>query len=57
MQHSRGQALTESALVAGLMVGIFFLPIFGGRSLFFLLIDVLQIYFNSFVAVVTLPIP
>ena len=53
----RGQALTEYVLIVGLGLAALFLPLFNGRSIFLLLIDVFDIYINSFHQVVTLPIP
>ena len=56
-QSERGQALTEYSLIVGLALGALFLPLFNGRSIFLLLIDVFDIYINSFHQVITLPIP
>ena len=53
----QGQALTEYSLIVGLAIGALFLPLFNGRSIILLLIDVFDIYINSFHQVITLPIP
>lgn len=56
-KSERGQALTEYTLIVGLALGALFLPLFNGRSIILLLIDVFDIYINSFHQVITLPIP
>ncbi|MDP7039577.1 MAG: hypothetical protein QGI45_10500 [Myxococcota bacterium] len=56
-KSEQGQALTEYALIVGLALGALFLPLFNGRSIILLLIDVFDIYINSFHQVITLPIP
>lgn len=53
----RGQALTEYVMVVFFGMLVLFAPFVGGKSIFLHLIDVFDIYLNSFHAVLALPVP
>ncbi len=62
-KRSRGQALTEYALIAFFAAGALFVPILpsaqggGNTSVFLLFVEVFDIYINSFHLVVSMPVP
>lgn len=56
-RRERGQALTEYALVAIVLVAALFAPWLGGRSPFVALLEALAVYLRSFEVVLSLPVP
>jgi hypothetical protein len=62
-RSSRGQAMTEYALIAAAAAGALFLPVFphpdggGNISIFLAFVEVFDIYINSFHLVISMPVP
>jgi hypothetical protein len=60
---SRGQAMTEYALIAAAAAAALFLPVFphpdgsGNISIFLAFVEVFDIYINSFHLVISMPVP
>lgn len=62
-KKSRGQAMTEYALIAAAATGALFLPVVpradggGMTSIFLLFVEVFDIYIDSFHLVISMPVP
>jgi hypothetical protein len=57
MTSQRGQALTEYVLIVGALGMALFLPVFDGKSIMLRMVEVFDIYLNSFHTVISLPVP
>ena len=55
--RERGQATLEYGVIVWALVLALFLPLFDGRSVLVLFVEVFDIYINSFHFVIGLPIP